>query len=154
VHPAGGSAKGALGSEGLLSFRGAPLEPQRFTPQCGLEGPHVPGKRWQKRVQVLHPLMVESYGTEVNAEQLICVSVENVLPPVGSTADVVLFVDSISLEWRSGAAGGGPLPVHIACVEVRSWGGAGKYAIACCAVNVPAEFQRLINADYNQHRLM
>lgn len=64
--------------------------------------------------------MVESYGTEVNAEQLICVSVENVLPPVGPTADVTMYVDSISLEWRSGAPGSGPLPVHVACVEVRS----------------------------------
>lgn len=65
-----------VGSEGLLSFRGATLEPQRFSAHCGLQGPHVPGKRWRRNVAVLQPVSVKSYSANCNCQDLICVLVK------------------------------------------------------------------------------
>jgi hypothetical protein len=70
------SNKGDPGSEGLLSFRGAVLEPQRFAAHCGLEGLNVPGKRWQRKLSILQPIKLESYFAHCNAQDLICVLVE------------------------------------------------------------------------------
>lgn len=75
------SNHGDPGSEGLLSFRGADLEPQRFAAHCGLEGPYVPGKRWRRKLSVVQPIKLESYFTHCNTQDLICVLVEVVPCP-------------------------------------------------------------------------
>ncbi|CAM6102824.1 unnamed protein product [Calypogeia fissa] len=111
------SSKGEAGSEGLLSFRGAVLEPQRFSAHCGLEGPHVPGKRWRRKLSIVQPIKLESYFAHCNTQDLICVIVENVLPPTGRTADVVIYVDSVNIVCQSAAPGSPPLPVPVSCVE-------------------------------------
>ncbi|BFI31740.1 hypothetical protein MPTK2_3g24570 [Marchantia polymorpha subsp. ruderalis] len=112
------STKTEVGSEGLLSFRGAVLEPQRFSAHCGLEGPHVPGKKWRRKLSILQPIKLDSYFAHCNTQDLICVLVENVLPATGKTADVVIYVDSVNIVCQSAAPGSPPLPVPIACVEV------------------------------------
>lgn len=65
-----------MGSEGLLSFRGAALEPQRFATHCGLPGSYLPGKRWTRKVAILQPVQLQSYVADCNTEDLICVLVE------------------------------------------------------------------------------
>ncbi|KAL2510183.1 hypothetical protein Fot_33830 [Forsythia ovata] len=41
------------GNEGLLSFRGMPLESERFSVQCGLEGIFTPGRRCRHAVAIV-----------------------------------------------------------------------------------------------------
>uniref|UniRef100_A0A7I4BA18 Uncharacterized protein n=1 Tax=Physcomitrium patens TaxID=3218 RepID=A0A7I4BA18_PHYPA len=110
-------SQGEVGSEGLLSFRGAALEPQRFSAH-GLSGPYVPGKRWKRTLAILQPVRLESYFADCNTQDLICILVENSLPATGMTADVVIYVDSVSIVCQSASPGSLPLPVPIACVEV------------------------------------
>ncbi len=43
---------------------------------------------------------------------------QNVLPPTGVTADVVIYIDSVSIVCQSAVAGGTPMPTPVACVEV------------------------------------
>jgi hypothetical protein len=90
------SNMGDPGSEGLLSFRGAVLEPQRFAAHCGLEGPHVPGKRWQRKLSIVQPIKLESYFAHCNTQDLICVLVEFV-NQWGLEAPLYLF---LSVVWR------------------------------------------------------
>ena len=71
-----------VGSEGLLSFRSSPLEPQRFAAACGLQGSYVPGKRWTRPVGVLQPLAAQSYSCECNGQDLICLLLEVCTLPV------------------------------------------------------------------------
>lgn len=111
-------SQGEVGSEGLLSFRGAALEPQRFASHCGLPGPYVPGKRWKRTLAILQPLRLESYFADCNTQDLICVLIENSLPATGMTADVVIYIDSVSIVCQSASSGSLPLPVPVACVEV------------------------------------
>lgn len=75
-----------VGSEGLLSFRGAALEPQRFSAQFGLPGPYVPGKRWKRTLAILQPVRLESYFADCNTQDLICVLVEVPSCPVSETS--------------------------------------------------------------------
>ncbi|KAH9322587.1 hypothetical protein KI387_017226, partial [Taxus chinensis] len=105
-----------VGSEGLLSFRGASLEPQRFSVHCGLEGLYVPGKRWRRKLEIVQPVELDSYFADCNSEDLICVSIKNVVP--AHLADVVIFVDSISIICEAAAPGSPPVSVPIACIEV------------------------------------
>lgn len=65
-----------VGSEGLLSFRGAAVEPQRFSAHCGLSGPYVPGKRWKRTMAILQPVRLMSYFADCNTQDLICVLIE------------------------------------------------------------------------------
>ncbi|GLJ50540.1 hypothetical protein SUGI_1076840 [Cryptomeria japonica] len=105
-----------VGSEGLLSFRGASLEPQRFSVHCGLEGLYVPGKRWRRKLEIVQPVEVDSYFADCNSEDLICVLIKNVVP--AHLADVIIFVDSISIICEAAASGSPPVSVPIACIEV------------------------------------
>eukprot|EP00850_Spirogloea_muscicola_P016198 SM000130S27085 [mRNA] locus=s130:647:6984:- [translate_table: standard] len=101
-----------VGNEGLLSFRGHTLDPQRFAAQWGLDGLHTPGRKWMRHVAVLMPVTVESFAAECDTSDLICVLVENVLPASGNGAGsgVTLYIDAVSLEcegeWPAAA---GPL---------------------------------------------
>lgn len=104
------------GKEGLLSFRGAQLEPQRFSVHCGLEGLYVPGWRWRRKVEIVEPVSIESYFADCNTKDLICVSIENVVPL--HFPEILVIVDSISIVCQTPHSSGIPSSVPIACIEV------------------------------------
>lgn len=106
----------SVGSEGLLSFRGAHLEPQRFSVHCGLEGLYVPGRRWRRKVRIVEPVAIESYYADCNTKDLICVLIENVVPD--HLPEIVIMVDSISIVCQSAGRSGTPLSLPLTCIEV------------------------------------
>eukprot|EP00249_Psilotum_nudum_P022557 c28563_g1_i1 orf=218-2743(+) len=105
-----------IGNEGLLSFRGAQLEPQRFSVHCGMDGLYVPGKRWRRKLEIVQPVAIESYFADCSTEDLICVLIENIVP--ANIPNVVIIVDSISIVCQSSSANDHSLRVPITCVEV------------------------------------
>lgn len=64
------------GSEGLLSFRGVSLEPERFSVHCGLEGIYTPGRRWRRKLEVVQPVEIHSFAAECNTQDLLCVQIK------------------------------------------------------------------------------
>lgn len=64
------------GSQGLLSFRGVPLEPERFSVSCGLEGIYIPGRRWRKQLEVIQPVEIHSFAANCNTDDLLCVQIK------------------------------------------------------------------------------
>ncbi|MCO5613055.1 hypothetical protein L7F22_067329 [Adiantum nelumboides] len=112
------SVKGhSMGKEGLLSFRGAQLEPQRFSVHCGLEGLYVPGWRWRRELDVVEPVAIESYIADCNTKDLICVTVENIIPD--RFPEICVVIDSISIVCQTPRFSSNASPtVPIACVEV------------------------------------
>jgi hypothetical protein len=63
-------------NDGQLSFRGVPLEPERYSVCCGLEGVYLPGKRWQRKVEIIQPIEVHSFAAKCTVENLLCVIVK------------------------------------------------------------------------------
>ena len=63
-------------AEGLLSFRGVPLEPERFSVRCGLEGIYIPGRRWRRKVEIIQPVEISSFAADCNTEDLLCVQIK------------------------------------------------------------------------------
>eukprot|EP00897_Mesotaenium_endlicherianum_P005788 jgi/Mesen1/5237/ME000026S04540 len=102
--PGGGgrASSGYVGNEGLLSFRGQVLEPQRYAAaRCGgLRGLYVPGRRWARALAVLQPVLVESYSSAVNTHDVLCILVQNVVPASAAMGkeEVTLTLDAITLE--------------------------------------------------------
>lgn len=64
------------GNEGLLSFRGVSLEPERFSVCCGLEGIYIPGNRWRRKIEIIQPVEIHSFSAECNTEDLLCVQIK------------------------------------------------------------------------------
>lgn len=62
--------------EGLLSFRGVSLEPERFSVRCGLEGIYTPGRRWRKKIEIVQPVDIRSSAADCNADDLVCVQIK------------------------------------------------------------------------------
>lgn len=109
---------GKSGDEGLLSFRGVPLQRERFSVQCGLEGIFTPGRRWRRKIQLIQPAEIHSYSVDCNTDDLLCVNVKNVTPK--DAPDVVVFVDAITIVFEEASKGGPPLYLPIACIECGS----------------------------------
>ncbi|WOL16085.1 hypothetical protein Cni_G24867 [Canna indica] len=103
------------GNEGLLSFRGISLEPQRFSADCGLEGLYLPGRRWRRKLEIIHPVEICSFATECNTEDMLCVQIKNVSP--AHTPDIVIFVDAITLVCEEESKGGPRLSLPITSIE-------------------------------------
>ncbi|KAI3744540.1 hypothetical protein L1987_57623 [Smallanthus sonchifolius] len=101
--------------EGLLSFRGVPLEPERFSVCCGLEGIYIPGRRWRRKIEIIQPLEICCFASDCNTKDLLCVQIKNVSPP--HTPDIVIYLDSITLVFEEASKGGAPISLPIACVE-------------------------------------
>ncbi|EPS68544.1 hypothetical protein M569_06219, partial [Genlisea aurea] len=99
--------------EDLLSFRGVPLQPERFLVQCGLEGILRPGRRWRRKIELIQPLKIDSFSVECNTEDLICVV--NVSPAEGP--DIVVYIDAITLVLEDASKGGRPLSLPVSCIE-------------------------------------
>ncbi|XP_043691829.1 uncharacterized protein LOC122642424 isoform X2 [Telopea speciosissima] len=103
------------GTEGLLSFRGVPLEPERFSVHCGLEGIYMPGRRWRRKLEIIQPLEIHSFAADCNTEDLLCVQIKNVSP--AHTPDIVIFLDAISIVFEEVPKGGTLMSLPIACIE-------------------------------------
>ena len=63
-------------NDGQLSFRGVPLEPERYSVRCGLEGVYLPGRRWRRKVEIIQPIEVHSFAAKCTIENLLCVTVK------------------------------------------------------------------------------
>jgi len=66
----------AIINDGQLSFRGVPLEPERYSVRCGLEGVYLLGRRWRRKVEIIQPIEVHSFAAKCTLENLLCVSVK------------------------------------------------------------------------------
>ncbi|XP_073280093.1 uncharacterized protein [Primulina huaijiensis] len=106
---------GRSGNEGLLSFRGVPLEPERFSVRCGLEGTFTPGRRWRKNIEIIQPVEINSVSVDCNTDDLLCVHVKNVSPEYAS--DIVVFIDAITIIFDETSTDGPPLNLPITCIE-------------------------------------
>ncbi|TVU50225.1 hypothetical protein EJB05_01589 [Eragrostis curvula] len=103
-------------NDGQLSFRGVPLEPERYSVRCGLEGVYLPGKRWRRKVEIIQPIEVHSFAAKCTVENLLCVIVKNIAP--SQAKDIVVFIDAITIVFEEASKGGAPLSLPIASIEV------------------------------------
>ncbi|KAL6659303.1 hypothetical protein ACP70R_003343 [Stipagrostis hirtigluma subsp. patula] len=103
-------------NDGHLSFRGVPLEPERYSVRCGLEGVYLPGKRWRRKVEIIQPIEVNSFAAKCSAENLLSVIVKNIAP--AHVKDIVVFIDAITIVFEEASKGGAPLSLPIASIEV------------------------------------
>ncbi|KAI3733604.1 hypothetical protein L6452_13049 [Arctium lappa] len=101
--------------DGLLSFRGVTLEPERFSVRCGLEGIYIPGRRWRRKVEIIQPVEICSFAADCNTEDLLCVQIKNVSP--AHVPDIVIYLDTITIIHEEASKGGPPLSLPIACIE-------------------------------------
>ncbi|XP_026421677.1 uncharacterized protein LOC113317754 isoform X1 [Papaver somniferum] len=106
------------GNGALLSFRGIPLEPQRFSVHCGLEGIYIPGRRWRRKLEIIHPVEVRSFASDCNTEDFLCVQIKNVSP--AHTPDLVVYLDAITVVFEEAPKDGPPLSLPIASIEAGS----------------------------------
>ncbi|XP_068643350.1 uncharacterized protein [Aristolochia californica] len=104
-----------LANEGLLSFRGVSLEPERFSVHCGLEGIYIPGRRWRRKLEIVQPVEIHSFAADCNTEDLLCVQIKNVSP--AHIPDVVIFLDAIAIVFEEAPKGGPPQSLPTVCIE-------------------------------------
>ncbi|CAI9779333.1 unnamed protein product [Fraxinus pennsylvanica] len=103
------------GNDRLLSFRGVPLESERFSIQCGLEGIFTPGRRWRRKIEIIEPVEICSFSADYNTDDLLCVQIKNVSPE--HAPDIVVFIDAIAIILEEALKDGTPLSLPIACIE-------------------------------------
>ncbi|TYG90564.1 hypothetical protein ES288_A12G191700v1 [Gossypium darwinii] len=103
------------GIEDILSFRGVSLERERFSVRCGLEGIHIPGRRWRRKLEIIKPVEIHSYSANCNTDDLLCVLIKNVSP--AHIPDIVVYIDAITLVLEEASKGGPPASLPIACIE-------------------------------------
>lgn len=103
------------GKEELLSFRGVSLEPERFSVCCGLEGVYIPGRRWRRKLEIIQPIEIHSFGADCNTDDLLCVQIKNVTP--AHVPDVVVYIDAITIVLEEAVKGGPPQSLPIASIE-------------------------------------
>ncbi|KAL1125647.1 hypothetical protein V6Z11_A13G056700 [Gossypium hirsutum] len=110
------NSKGKItGIEELLSYRGVSLERERFSVRCGLEGIHIPGRRWRRKLQIIQPIEIHSYVADCNTDDLLCVQIRNISPE--NVPDIVVFVDAITVVLEEASKGGPPASLPISCIE-------------------------------------
>ncbi|KAK4358142.1 hypothetical protein RND71_023752 [Anisodus tanguticus] len=103
------------GSEGLLSFRGVSLEPERFSVRCGLEGIFIPGRRWRRKIEIIQPVEITSFAADCNTDDLLCVQIKNVCP--AHAPDIVVYIDAVTIIFEEASKSGPPLSLPITCIE-------------------------------------
>ncbi|TYI99982.1 hypothetical protein E1A91_A13G056300v1 [Gossypium mustelinum] len=110
------NSKGKItGIEELLSYRGVSLERERFSVRCGLEGIHISGRRWRRKLQIIQPIEIHSYAADCNTDDLLCVQIRNISPE--NVPDIVVFVDAITVVLEEASKGGPPASLPISCIE-------------------------------------
>ncbi|XP_044494589.1 uncharacterized protein LOC123217566 isoform X3 [Mangifera indica] len=102
-------------TEGLLSFRGVSMEQERFAVRCGLEGIYAPGRRWRRKLEIIQPVEIHSFGVDCNTDDLLCVQIKNVSP--AHTPDIVIYIDTITIVFEEAAKCGPSSSLPIACIE-------------------------------------
>ncbi|KAJ6845472.1 uncharacterized protein M6B38_287115 [Iris pallida] len=102
-------------NDGLLSFRGVPLEPERFAVHCGLEGIYLPGKRWRRKIEIVQPIEIHSFVAECTTDDILCVQVKNVSP--AHLPDIIIYLDAIAIVFEEATKGAPPLSLPIASIE-------------------------------------
>ncbi|KAK8968903.1 hypothetical protein KSP40_PGU003299 [Platanthera guangdongensis] len=103
------------GNDGLLSFRGVTLVPERFSVHCGLEGIFLPGKRWRRKLEIVQPLEIHSFSASCSTEDVLCVQIKNVSP--ADLPDIIIFLDSITIIYEEASKGNPPFSLPIASIE-------------------------------------
>ncbi|KAL3631119.1 hypothetical protein CASFOL_024103 [Castilleja foliolosa] len=101
------------GKEGLLSFRGVPLQQEGFSILCGLEGIFTPGRGWRRKIELIQPVEIRSFSVDCNTDYLLCV--HNVSP--AHAPDIVVYIDAITIIFEEASKGGPPLFLPVACIE-------------------------------------
>ncbi|GAA0160209.1 hypothetical protein LIER_38998 [Lithospermum erythrorhizon] len=101
--------------EGPLSFRGVPLEPERFSVRCGLEGIYIPGRRWRRKLEIIQPVEINSFVADCNTDDLLCVQIKNIAPAHAS--NILVYVDAITIVSEDPSRSGLPSSFPIACIE-------------------------------------
>ncbi|XP_011086395.1 uncharacterized protein LOC105168145 [Sesamum indicum] len=106
---------GKSGNEGLLSFRGVPLQQERFSVRCGLEGIYTPGRRWRRKIELIQPVEIHTFSVDCNTDDLLCVHVKNVSP--AHVPDIVVFIDAVAIVFEEPSKSGPPFFLPMACIE-------------------------------------
>ncbi|KAL2545058.1 hypothetical protein Fot_14291 [Forsythia ovata] len=52
-----------------------PLESERFSVQCGLEGIFTPG-RWRRKIEIIEPIEICSFSADCNTDDLLCLQIK------------------------------------------------------------------------------
>ncbi|KAG6601410.1 hypothetical protein SDJN03_06643, partial [Cucurbita argyrosperma subsp. sororia] len=104
-----------IGGHDLLSFRGVSLEQERFSVCCGLKGIHIPGRRWRRKLEIIHPVEIQSFAADCNTDDLLCVQIKNVSP--AHIPDIIIYIDAITIVFEEASKDGLPSSLPIACVE-------------------------------------
>ncbi|KAJ1386027.1 hypothetical protein SESBI_41158 [Sesbania bispinosa] len=103
------------GVEELLSFRGVSFERDRFSVCCGLEGIYAPGRKWSRKVEIIQPVEIHSFASNINSEDLLCVQIKNVAP--AHAPNIVIFIDAINIVFVEPTNNGTLSSLPISCVE-------------------------------------
>ncbi|KAL0538922.1 hypothetical protein IC582_023092 [Cucumis melo] len=104
-----------IGGHDLLSFRGVSLEQERFSVCCGLKGIHIPGRRWRRKLEIVHPVDIQSFAADCNTDDLLCVQIKNVSP--AHIPDIIIYIDAITIVFEEASKDGLPSSLPIACIE-------------------------------------
>lgn len=104
-----------IGGRDLLSFRGVSLEQERFSVCCGLKGIHIPGRRWRRKLEIVHPVEIQSFAADCNTDDLLCVQIKNVSP--AHIPDIIIYIDAITIVFEEASKDGLPSSLPIACIE-------------------------------------
>ncbi|XP_022945914.1 uncharacterized protein LOC111450016 isoform X1 [Cucurbita moschata] len=113
--PQKSSKRKRLGVRDLLSFRGISLEQERFSVCCGLKGIHIPGRRWRRKLEIIHPVEIQSFAADCNTDDLLCVQIKNVSPD--HIPDIIIYIDAITIVFEEASKDGLPSSLPIACIE-------------------------------------
>ncbi|KAK4402925.1 hypothetical protein Sango_1033200 [Sesamum angolense] len=100
---------GKSGNEGLLSFRGVPLQQERFSVRCGLEGIYTPGRRYSFFYPP-YPCPCASLTSLTSFPFHLNVSPAHV-------PDVVVFIDAVAIVFEEPSKSGPPFFLPMACIE-------------------------------------
>ncbi|KAL0908816.1 hypothetical protein M5K25_023324 [Dendrobium thyrsiflorum] len=102
-------------NEGLFSFRGVSLVPERFSVHCGFEGIYLPGRRWRRKIEIVQPLEIHSFAASCTTEDLLCVQIKNVSP--AHLPDITIFLDAITIIYDEPSKGSPPFYLPLSSIE-------------------------------------
>ncbi|XP_020574324.1 uncharacterized protein LOC110020526 isoform X2 [Phalaenopsis equestris] len=102
-------------NEGLFSFRGVSLVPERFSVHCGFEGIYLPGRRWRRKIEIVQPLEIHSFAASCATEDLLCVQIKNISP--AHLPEITIFLDAINIIYDEPSKGSPPFYLPLSSIE-------------------------------------